>query len=62
MFFLCCTRMCLLDGTSWRHFGSLDDNGSVAMAVEVWESEGRHEVAVVLSSVVSRGRKVKRRM
>jgi hypothetical protein len=54
--------MCLLDGTSWRHFGSLDDNGSVAMAVEVWESEGRHEVAVVLSSVVSRGRKVKRRM
>jgi hypothetical protein len=32
---MCCKRMCLLDGTLRRHFGTLDDNGCMAMAIEV---------------------------
>jgi hypothetical protein len=27
--------VCLLDGTLRRHFGNLDDNGGMAMVIEV---------------------------
>jgi hypothetical protein len=32
---MCCTKVCLLDGTLRRHFGNLDDNGGMAMVIEV---------------------------
>jgi hypothetical protein len=47
-------KECLLDGTSRRHFGNLDDNGGMAMAIEVWKSKSRREVAASSDSAISR--------